>query len=356
MIAGPSNSGVQTDYREDVDNDGRFYTAFFQESSEGETGVILQQTNIQIPSGTTVNCRASVRQSRFDGGFSGALLSLDGQPCGDSLFLLRESDTWYDYGGDVVVSGDSHTLQITLLAGIVPALQLAVLSVDNIEVTPITLPAGRSFCPVPASTCLNDGTLTSSCSADSDCCRSGSGSTCIGGVCTACFTPANILIDSSFGSGSFGNSFDPWAVTIGRGGDREGDQIPIVEQARSQDVDGYSLSFPVSEAGPIFLVQNVWLPAGTTVSCSLWARDSGLAFTSYSLQLGGQDCAVAIGGPSSGSPTDWFEATGSVTLTDDVGQISVELYSDVGNPIQEIDNIQIVVSSSPDGAPNCPAD
>lgn len=75
----------------------------------------LSQSELSIPSGTTVDCSAWVASSRPGNiGATRVEVFLDGITCGSPMYFGTSG--WAKVGGKVVVSGDSHTLAIVIVS------------------------------------------------------------------------------------------------------------------------------------------------------------------------------------------------------------------------------------------------
>jgi hypothetical protein len=143
VLVGPNNvliasTGIAQD------SDGRIFAAMFNGPRVTNDGVILSQSNIDLPDGTVVSCRAYAYDSRSDGGASTYTVDIDGTVCGVNT---PSGPGWQQVGGDILLTGETHTISITLQTNGVTDTNGQGLYIDNVEVTPIILPEGRSFCP-----------------------------------------------------------------------------------------------------------------------------------------------------------------------------------------------------------------
>jgi hypothetical protein len=343
----PIVEGVVTDPSGSADNDARYYKAVFNPSGEVQS-VTLTQTGINLPSGTKVLCLARVKHDRTDDLTSTFMLLINGQQCGPAL---QHGDAggadWVEVDGVATLTGDTHTLSLVATPNAFAGTKDISLFIDNIELVPLELPAGRSFCSEPPVTCRNDGTF--GCTTNSDCCTADRGSTCLSNVCTPCFTPSvNVLFNPSFGSGQLA----PWTWTTNRAGDMA-DHTPNIA-SRAIDADGRSLYLSYVAAGSVFLEHAIALPAGSVVECGAVVMDVGEeAAYRYKLSVGSQTCAER-GQKTSGA---WRGLLGTITLTEPATRFTLEVFSseDDYEGAQWVDAVSLRLLSSPNSAPLCAA-
>jgi hypothetical protein len=101
------------------------------------------QTNVIIPSGTTVLCSAWA----FDtgGGVRADTITIDGFQCGSTG--TGSANNWGQFGnGPLIVEGDSHTVVVRMSAIVSGAPNR--IRLDNVQVGAFLPPPGRQFCSV----------------------------------------------------------------------------------------------------------------------------------------------------------------------------------------------------------------
>ena len=74
----------------------------------------LTQTNVMVPSGTTVKCTgyAMCSHGGESPGTTTFTLTIDGQVCGSPL-TLGDTDSYTQFGGNVLLIGDTHTVVVS---------------------------------------------------------------------------------------------------------------------------------------------------------------------------------------------------------------------------------------------------
>jgi hypothetical protein len=90
---------------------------YFAESNAtvSDTTMTLSQSELSIPSGTTVECSVWVASRRPGNvGSTRVEVFMDQVTCGSAAYL--GTNGWQKVGGKVTVNGDSHTMSIVVLS------------------------------------------------------------------------------------------------------------------------------------------------------------------------------------------------------------------------------------------------
>jgi hypothetical protein len=96
-------------------HEGRNFYFGQSNASVADATMTLSQSNLSIPSGTTVDCSTWVASNRpGNRGSTRVEVFLDEVTCGSAVYLGTSG--WVKVGGKMVVSGDSHTLAIVVVS------------------------------------------------------------------------------------------------------------------------------------------------------------------------------------------------------------------------------------------------
>jgi len=96
-------------------HDGRNFYWGQSNATVAEATLTLSQSELSIPSGTTIECSAWVASDRPGNVAStGVEVFMDGVTCGNAVNL--GTNGWVKVGGKITVSGDSHTYTIVVIS------------------------------------------------------------------------------------------------------------------------------------------------------------------------------------------------------------------------------------------------
>jgi len=133
VISGPTASNA---VGSEQDGDGWHVDSLMSGTSQWT----VSQSNINIPSGTTVSCSAWA----MDTGSTSRnyVILIDGVACGQPS--TGSLNTWGQFGGTLVVTGDTHLIQVQMSAVVTGSPNRVRL--DNVQITALSPPLGRNFC------------------------------------------------------------------------------------------------------------------------------------------------------------------------------------------------------------------
>lgn len=136
------DAGVSSD-TDSQDGDG--FDETFVTLNQGSAGLQTITQTVAILDGTTVSCTAFGRDMRDVGpSFSSTFtISIDGTLCGS--LTVSDTETWTQFGGNLLLAGDTHTVVVSLISNDVDSLG-AILQVDNVQVIPLSGPGAEPVC------------------------------------------------------------------------------------------------------------------------------------------------------------------------------------------------------------------
>lgn len=112
---------------------------------QGVQSMTLTQSGIKILAGTTVDCTANIQSFRRPGDdyTTTFTLAVDGTTCG--TVTLGYTGTYQAIGSNVVLSGNTHTVQVTFTSNNLPPQEYAGGLLDGVMLIPVAGP-GSTTC------------------------------------------------------------------------------------------------------------------------------------------------------------------------------------------------------------------